>query len=150
MFRILILAAVFTGPVAAAETVELKDIKMLIGGDKTSELAGYSESDNRLFFYINAEAVATYTAKEAGTYKLVLEMSCDPAKKEMANVKITVGDTVVEKSFDLTQAESKSYEFKVELKKGENKIKIEYLNDEYSENEFDRNLYLHSLKLDKK
>ena len=39
---------------------------------------------------------------------------------------------------------------KKKLKKGESKIVVAFLNDTYKENEYDSNLYIHSVKLEKK
>ena len=63
---------------------------------------------------------------------------------------LKVGELEVEKSFELKATEMKEYTFKAKLKKGSPKLEIAFLNDTYKENEYDLNMYIHSVKLEKK
>ncbi len=149
-----VVVAVAVGAAAAAEAikVELKDFKFkdAEGNDTTSELYGFNEGEGKLFLYTNGAAVATVKVPEDGEYTITLELSCDEAKGEKAKVKLKVGDNVVKDSFELKSTEAKEYPFTAKLKKGEQKLSIEFLNDEFKEGEYDRNLFIHAVKLEKK
>ena len=145
----LVALAVVAGPAIAADAIkiELKDYKVK---SATDELGGHNEGDGKLFLYSFGTMTAEPAIPDDGTYTLILEMSCDEAKGEKAQVKITAAGEVVKEKFDLTAAEAKEYKFEVKLKKGKAKLVIEFLNDKFKEGEFDLNFYLHSAKLEKK
>lgn len=151
--RTLTLLALFAGVSLAADPikVELKEIKVKAA---TDELGGLNEGDGKLFLYTNGTMTAEVKMPDDGEFTLKIEMSCDEAKVDgkvvRPQVKISVGDTVVKDKFDLTGAETTEYKFDVKLKKGTQKIVIEYLNDTFKENEYDSNLYLHSFKVEEK
>jgi len=65
-------------------------------------------------------------------------------------MKVAVDETVLAKEFALKEAAAKEYPFTAKLKKGTPKLSIEFLNDEFKEGEYDLNLYVHSVKLEKK
>ncbi len=145
------LAFLAAGWAAAARAEEIKaDLKegKFTGGK--AELIGYDEGQARVFMYCGGKAEFKVTVPEDGEYTLKLEMSCDAAKNVNAEVKLSVGAEVVKDKFVLTQPEPKEYEFKTTLKKGEHTIVVEYTNDEYKEGEFDRNFFLHAMKMEKK
>ncbi len=148
---IVLLACFTAGVVAAAAdavTVELKDFKPK--GDLSADLFGYNEGEGKLFFYTNGTMEAPVTVPEDGEYTITIEASCDEAKGEKAKLKLTVGDDVVAKEFTLTDTGMKAYPFTAKLKKGKTTLAIEFLNDTFKENEYDLNLYVHSVKLEKK
>lgn len=139
-----VLAAAGFAP--AADEIKLADFKVTPKfKDSPAELTGHNEGEGKLFMYIHATATAEVEVKADGTYAFSIELSGD---KGMNNpkVRIGLGGKDVEKEFALTQLEAKVYTFKGELKKGKNKVEIEFLNDEYKENEYDANLYIHSVK----
>lgn len=141
------------GVAAAADAikVELKAFEFKPKNDGTpGELFGYNEGDGKLFLYAHGTAAAKVTLPADGEYTVVIEASCDEAKKEKAKIKVTVGDKVVKDNFELTSTDAKEYKFPATLKKGEQKLAIEFLNDEFKEGEFDRNLYIHGAKIEKK
>lgn len=151
--RMLVVAAVVcltAGVVAAAEaiTVELKEFKPK--GDVSADLFGYNEGEGKLFFYTNGAMEAPVDVPEDGEYTITVEASCDEAQNEKATFKLTVGDEVVAKDFALTETGTKAYKFTAKLKKGKTKLAIEFLNDKFKENEYDLNLYVHSVKLEMK
>jgi hypothetical protein len=152
MFRIVVCAAVLAsaGVAAAADaiTVELKDFK--VKGEAPADLVKYEEGENRLCFYTNGVLEADVEVPEDGEYTITVEASCDEALNEKAKFKLSVGDVVAAKDHALTETGAKKYEFTAKLKKGDAKLAIEFLNDAYKENEYDRNLYVHSVKVEKK
>ena len=74
----------------------------------------------------------------------------DEAKKVFAAFKLSVGDVVVAKEHFLKAEEPKPYTFTATLKKGKQPLAIQFLNDEFKEGEYDRNLYVHAVKLEPK
>ena len=131
------------GPSAAADPIKLaaKDFK------PKGDLVTLADDESKILFATNGTGTAEVTVPADGDYTLTVEASCDEAKGEKAKIKITVGDVVVKESFVLTDTETKEYTFPVTLKKGPAKVVVEFLNDEYKENEYDRNFSLHSAAL---
>ena len=61
-----------------------------------------------------------------------------------------MGDVVVAKEHACTAEESKKYTFTAKLKKGKQPLVIGFLNDVFKEGEYDRNLFVYSIKIEKK
>ena len=59
-------------------------------------------------------------------------------------------DKAVKENFELTTEDKKEYKFDAKLTKGETTLTIVYTNDAYKENEYDRNLFLHGVRVEKK
>ena len=145
--------AAAVGLAAAAEPIkiDLKDFKMKPKFEGTpEELMGYNEAEGKLFFYVHGTGTAEVKIPEDGEYTITIEASCDEAKNEKAKMAVKVGDVEVAKEFELKAVEAKEYPFTAKLKKGAQKLVIEFLNDEFKEGEYDRNLYVHAVKLEKK
>lgn len=148
MRRLLACAAVLlaAGFAPAADEVKLADFKVTPKfKDTSADLAGYNEGEGKLFMYVNATATAEVEVKADGVYAFSVELSADKGN-ENPKVRVALGGKDVEKEFELKQIEAKVYTFKGELKKGKNKIEIEFLNDSFKEGEYDSNLYVHSVK----
>ncbi|MGL6076276.1 MAG: carbohydrate-binding domain-containing protein [Fimbriiglobus sp.] len=156
MFRFMLVAFLSVGLMAgfssAADEIKvaLKDFKVTDKEGKENENLGFNEADEKIFMYSHGIAKAEVKAEDEGEYELVFEASCDEANKELAKIKIMIGDKEVKKEFSLTQGDKKEYKIDVKLTKGENKLSFEFLNDLYKEGEYDLNFYLHSAKLVKK
>jgi hypothetical protein len=146
------LVAVVGSTVAAADPIklDLKEFKWKCKFEGGEALGGYNENDNKFDLYTHGTATGEVNVPEDGEYKITIEASCTEALKEFAKFKLTVGDVVVAKEHTLKAEEVKPYEFTATLKKGKQKLVIEFLNDAYKENEYDRNLFLHSVTLEKK
>jgi hypothetical protein len=151
--RLLCAAVLFVavGFAVAAEPVklELKDFKCKAKSD-AENLVGYNDAESKLYFYTFGTASADVKVPADGEYTITVEASCDEAQNEKAKFKLSVGDEVVAKEFALTQIAEKKYPFTAKLKKGDAKLVIEFLNDKYKENEYDLNLYVHSVTLEPK
>ena len=148
-----VVAALAVGVAVAADPikVELKDFKFTPKNEGTpADLFGHNEGEGKLFLYAHGTAAAEVKLADDAEYTLTVEMSCDEAKNEKAKVKVSVGDEVLAKEFELKETGAKAYTFTGKLKKGSPKVSIEFLNDEFKEGEFDRNLYIHSVKIEKK
>ena len=142
----------FAGFAAAADPTEIKlaDFKVKAKNEGAgADLYGVNEGDGKIFMYVLATATAEFEVKEDGAVKFSIEASGDMGSKDKAKFKLTIGGTVVEKEFELKQNDAKVYTFKADLKKGKQKIEIEFLNDDYKEGEYDTNLYIHSVKYEK-
>ena len=117
------------------------------GGEKLGE---YNEEASHFAFYGNGTATGDVTIPEDGEYTITVEASCAEALKEFAKFKLSVGETVVTKEHACTTEEKKKYTFTAKLKKGKQALAIEFLNDAYKENEYDRNLYVSAVTIEKK
>ena len=129
-------------------TIELKAFKLTPGFEGASaDLIGYMEEQERLYFYINGSAEATAKVPTDGDYNVVVRAAGDPAMNERAKFKLSIDGKLVGQETTLTTDDPKDYSFTATLKAGERKVKIEYTNDVYKESEYDRNFYLHGVKL---
>ncbi len=145
-------AACTCGFAFAAEpiTLELKNFKLKAAFETTEDLVGYDEGESRLFFYTNGTGTCEVKVPEDGEYTIAIDMGCTKAEKDFAQIKLSVGDTVVKDKFDLTAEEQKEYTFTVKLKKGDTKLAIAFLNDKFKEGEYDLNLFVYKVTLTKK
>lgn len=127
-------------------SVALKDFKFDAKEDKAS-LFGHNEDEGKLFFYTNGTAEATVKVPADGDYEVVIKASCNPAENERAKFKLSIDGKAVGKETLLTDDDAKEYKFSTKLKEGKRKLAIEFTNDAYKENEYDRNLYVHAVTL---
>ncbi len=123
--------------------IELKSFKFKVP-EAQANLFGLNEDEGKLFFYSNGLAEANFKAPKDGEYTIVLKASGDPAMNERAKFKLSIDGKAVGKETTLTADEPKDYTFTEKLKAGDHKIAVEYTNDVYKENEYDRNFYLHA------
>ncbi len=134
---------------AADISVDLKNFKFIVAEDAAS-LFGYNEDEGKLFYYSNGKAEATVKIPADGEYEIVLKASGDKAQDVRAKFKVAVDGEAVGEETTLTADEPKEYKFPVKLKAGDHKLVVEFTNDEYKENEYDRNFYLHGATLKSK
>lgn len=127
-----------------AVALELKSFKFKVPSEMAS-LFGHNEDEGKLFYYSNGAAEATFKVPENGDYDIVVKASCDSALNERAKYKLFIDGKEVGKETLLTTDEPKEYSVKEKLKAGEHKLVVEYTNDVYKENEYDRNFYLHGV-----
>jgi hypothetical protein len=153
---VLFAVGVFTlaaGPAAFAADavkVELKDFKWKAAFDGGAELGGYDENESRFFFYTNGTASGEVTIPEDGEYTITVEASSSEAQKEFAKFKLTAGETVVAKEHACTAEDKKKYTFTAKLKKGKQPLVIAFLNDKFKEGEYDLNLFVYGVTVEKK
>jgi hypothetical protein len=135
---------------AAAETIRLEptDFKLTPENKGTEDLV--KNDDGKISFYANGTATATIKVPEDGDYTLAIDASCTEAEKQKAKFTLKVGAKTVKENFELTTEESKEYPFDVKLTKGETTISIRFTNDAYKENEYDRNLFVHEVRVELK
>lgn len=154
MFRCLLIAVALAAgsAVVAADAVkvDLSAFKWKAAFDGGADLGGYDTNEERFFFYVNGTATGEVNVPDDGEYTLTVEASCTAAEKKFATFKLTCGETVVAKEHALTTEDKKAYTLTAKLKKGKQSLVIEFLNDAYKENEFDRNLYVSAIKIEKK
>jgi len=147
-----VLAAAVGGVAVAADEVKvtLKDFKWKAKFEGGEQLGGYDENENRFFFYGHGTATGDVTIPEDGDYTITLDASCTKVDKEHAKFKLTVGDVVVAKEHECTTEEAKKYSFPAKLKKGKQALAIEFLNDVFKEGEYDMNLFVTAVAVEKK
>jgi hypothetical protein len=155
MMRSLCALIVLVGGVGAAVAadevkVDLKTFQWKCAFEAGKDLGGYDDTENRFFFHTNGSATGDVTIPEDGEYTITVEASCSEAQKTFAKFKLTVGDVVVAKEFACTTEDAKKYNFTAKLKKGKQPLAIAFLNDVFKEGEYDRNLFVYSVKVEKK
>jgi hypothetical protein len=134
------------GPKADPISLDLKTFKFKVKPEHEN-LFGYNEDEAKLFFYTNGPASATVKVPADGDYEIRVKASCDSAQNERAKFKLAIDGKSVGKETLLDADEAKDYKLTATLKAGDRKLTIEFTNDAYKENEFDRNLYVHAVTL---
>ena len=134
------------GPAQEAIPVDLKSFKFKVKPEMES-LFGYNEGEDKLFFYTNGPAEATVKIGADGEYVVSVKASCDSAKDERAKFKVSIDGQAVGKETLLVADEEKEYKLTAKLKAGDRKLVIAFTNDVYKESEYDRNLYVHAVRL---
>jgi hypothetical protein len=129
-------------------TVDLASFKFKVADDKAN-LFGHNDGEGKLFFYTNGLAEATVKVPADGDFDIIVKASCDSALNERAKFKLAVDGKLVDKETLLTADDAKDYKFTTKLKAGDRKLSIEFTNDVYKENEYDRNLYVHGVTVKK-
>jgi hypothetical protein len=143
--------ALIVGVVAtAAEPIklDLADFKLAPAKKANDDLVKY-ENDT-ISFYANGTASAKLVVPADGDYAIVVDASCQAALKENARFTLKVGNTMVKEKFEVTGEAQKEYKFDAKLTKGETTLSIAYVNDVYKEGEYDRNLFVHGVRVEKK
>jgi hypothetical protein len=129
-------------------TVELKTFTFEPkNAGSPGDLLGHADDQGRLFYYIAGSAEAKVKVPADGDYTIVINASCDSALNEKAKFALSIDGKQIDKETTLTSDDPKDYSFTTALKAGERKLKIEFTNDVYKENEYDRNLYVHEVKI---
>lgn len=129
-------------------TVELKTFTFVPKNAGTpADLLGHAEDQGRLFYYVAGSAEAKVKVPTDGDYTILVNASCDSALNEKAKFVLSIDGRQIDKETTLTSDDPKDYSFTTPLKAGERKLKIEFTNDVYKENEYDRNLYVHEVKI---
>ena len=146
----LVLTVAFGAAAGAAEPIKL-DLSLfkLTPAAKIPDELLKNENDT-ISFYAGGSAASKLTVPADGDYVIVVEASCTAALKENAKFTLKVGDTVVKEKFELTGEDQKEYKFDAKLTKGPTTLSITYTNDAYKENEYDRNLFIHAVRVEKK
>jgi hypothetical protein len=134
-------AAAPARPPAPIET-DLSKARMIT---ENADLAGYDAGESRLFFYVNATAEIAVRPPAEGEYVIVVKASCDAALNLNARMKVSVDGIPVADELTLATTDPFDYSFNARLKGGDRKISVEFTNDTYKENEYDRNLYVHAV-----
>jgi hypothetical protein len=134
----------------------LKDFKFKPTKEITNPEAmfGYNENEGKLFFYTNGPAEAAFKAPADGEFEIVVSASGDSVKNSgdakidgPPKFKVTIDDKAVGDETALTEDSVKDYKLPVTLKAGEHKLVIAFTNDVYKEGAYDRNLYVHGVKI---
>jgi hypothetical protein len=154
MVRFVVCAALAVlAPVALADDadkIDLSKFKWKAAFDGGAELGGYDDGEGRFNFYTNGTMTGDVTVPEDGDYTITVEAGCSEAEKVFAKFKLSVGEVVAAKEVALTAEDKKKYTIDAKLKKGKQALVVEFLNDVYKENEFDRNLFVYAVQIDKK
>ncbi len=131
----------------ASKPIEV-DLKSFKFPTEMAELFGYNDDQAKLFFFTNGTGEAKVKVAEDGDYEILVKASCDLALNEGAKFKVAVDGKQAGKETE-SAGQTKEYKFPATLKAGERKLAIEFTNDVYKEGEYDRNLYVYSVKIRK-
>jgi hypothetical protein len=131
---------------AKPQGVELSSFSFKVAKEK-ADLFNYNEGERKLSFYTNGAAEAKVKVAKDGDYEVVVTASGDKALKEGAKFKVTLDGKLLGKETETTDDGPKEYKFPATLKAGEHTLSIEFTNDVYKENDYDRNLYVHGVAL---
>jgi hypothetical protein len=153
-------AIVLAGPVfgdrqgaSAADSdlinVDLRTVKFKVPNEQ-ADLFGYDDGEGRLFFYTGGTGEATIKLPTDGDYEITIRASCDPALNERAKFKLTLDGQPAGVETLLTDDDQRDYKLTATAKAGEHKLGIEFTNDAYKENEYDRNLFVYAVTVKKK
>jgi hypothetical protein len=111
-----------------------------------AEHFGYDDGEQRLFWWSNGTGWVKVKAPADGEYEIRVTASCTAAQNEYAKFKLHV-DGQVAGEVTLMSEDAKEYKVSAKLAAGEHKLGLEFTNDAYKENEYDRNLYVNGVKL---
>jgi hypothetical protein len=151
--QIVVSIALFAVPAAAAAddpiSVDMRSFKFKVP-DAQAELFGYDDNEGRLFFYAGGPGETTIKLPSDGEYEITVRASCDPALGERAKFKVAVDEEIIGIETLLTDDDQKDYKLTTAAKAGEHKLVIEFTNDAYKENEYDRNFFVYAVTVKKK
>ena len=139
-------AAPVAVPKAEAKAVTA-DLSKYKGPAESAELFGYDDGNSRVFFYTAGSVEFPLKVAADGAYEIAIKVSCDEAKGEKAKFTVAVDGQKVGGEVTCTAVDEKEYVVKAEVKAGDRKIAIAFLNDLYKENEYDLNMYVSGLTL---
>ena len=143
----ILLCLVTTALAAEAIKLDLADFKFAPDAKGTDELLKHE--DGKLSFFANGSATVKLTVPADGEYTIVVDASCTDAMKQKAKFTLKIGDTAVKENFELSTEDQKEYKFPAKLTKGQTTLSIRFTNDAYKENEYDRNLFVHGVWIEK-
>jgi hypothetical protein len=129
-------------------SIDLKTFKFK-AKEGVRALNQYSDMNWMLCFYTNGYAEAPVRIPEDGAYEITVKASCDAAMKENAKFNFWVENVLIDKETLLTSEEYRDYKFLVTVKAGDRKVAVEFTNDVYKADEYDRNLFVHDVKVKK-
>ena len=120
------------------------------------DLAGWSVKDglyntydrpaNRLAFYTDGTTEGVVSVPADGDYEIVVSASGTSALGEYPQFVVLLDGAPVGQT-SLTTEASRSYRLVTPIKAGEHKLAIQFTNDAYKENEYDRDLYIETVSL---
>jgi hypothetical protein len=147
------LCALFALPASLAAddaiSVGLKTFQFKVPAAQ-ADLFGYDDNESRLFYYAGGPGETTVKLPADGEYEITVRASCDPALGERAKFKASLDGQPVGMETLLTDDDQKDYKLSTAAKAGERKLVIEFTNDAYKENEYDRNLFVYAVTIKKK
>lgn len=109
-------------------------------------LHGYDENEGRMYFWSNGKADGSVRIPAAGDYEIVITASCQAALGEFAKFRLEIDDAPVGAEVALTSEDPKEHRLATTFAAGDRKVTLQFTNDAYKENEYDRNLYINKLE----
>jgi hypothetical protein len=130
-----------------AITVDLSKAELKPANGASTDLLKFD--DGKISYYVNGSAILKIQVPADGEYTITLGASCDKALKKGALITLKADKDTLKENLEIPEESQKDYKVTAKLKKGDVSLSVIYTNDEYKENEYDRNFYLHSVKIEK-
>ncbi|HEX7897043.1 MAG TPA: carbohydrate-binding domain-containing protein [Planctomycetota bacterium] len=121
------------------------DLSKFKGPAEGAELFGYDDGNGRIFMYTAGAVEIPVKIAADGAYDIVVNVSCDEAMGQKAKFTVAVDGQKAGGEITCSAVEDKAYTVRAELKAGDRKIAVAFLNDLYKENEYDLNMYVNGL-----
>jgi predicted xylan-binding protein with Ca-dependent carbohydrate-binding module len=151
-FRILF-ALCLSASLLAADTdaikLDLRKFTFKVPNEQ-ADLFGFDDGESRLYFYTSGRAEGAVKLPADGDYEITVRASGDPALNERAKFKLALDGELVGAETLLADDDPKDYTLTAKAKAGEHKLGIEFTNDVYKQNEYDRNLFVYAVTVKKK
>lgn len=133
-------------PKAEAKPVTA-DLSKFKGPAEGAELFGFDDGNGRIFMYTAGTVEIPVKVAADGLYEIVVNASCDEAMGQKAKFTVSVDGQKVGDEISCSTVDDKAYSVKAQVKAGDRKIAVTFLNDLYKENEYDLNMYVNGLSL---
>lgn len=121
------------------------DLSKFKGPAEGAELFGYDDGSGRIFMYTAGTVEVPVKIAADGAYEIVVSVSCDEAMGQKAKFTVAVDGQKAGGEITCSTADDKAYGVKADLKAGDRKIQVAFLNDLYKENEYDLNMYVNGI-----
>ena len=128
-------------PSAGSTSVDLAGWSVTDG-----QYVSYDRSTDRLAFNSDGTAEGIVRIPADGDYEIAVSASGTAALGEYPQFVVLLDGTPVGET-SLTTEASRSYRLVTPIKAGEHKLAIQFTNDVYKENEYDRNLYIEAVSV---
>jgi Ca-dependent carbohydrate-binding module xylan-binding len=135
-------------PAAGPSTPNAESMSVDLAGWSVtdSRYVNYDRSTDRLAFYSDGTAEGVVRVPADGDYEIVVSASGTAGLGEYPQFVVLLDGTPVGQT-SLTTEASRSYMLMTPIKAGEHKLAIQFTNDAYKENEYDRNLYIKTVSI---
>ncbi len=150
-FLATLLVAVGSTAIAAdAVKVNLKDFKWKAAFDGGADLGGYDETDGRFFLYTNGTASGEVAIPEDGEYTVTVEASSSAAEKELAQIQTRSRRNGRRQGAQVYDRGQEEVHLHRKAEEGQADALDRLPQRQVQEGEYDLNLFVYSIAIEKK